>query len=1048
MEDTHRRGRFGLASSTIVVCLLAACPCARGLDPALDVSQYAHTAWRVREGFTQGGITSIVQTPDGYLWLGTQFGLYRFDGVRAVPWQPPAGEQLPSNNVIALLVAHDGTLWISTLNGLASWKDGRLTQYPEVSGRILGPLLQDREGTVWVGAASPGRLCAVQGGKVQCYGAGSLGQGVWVLYEDHRGNLWAGAETGVWRWAPGTPERYAFGGGKVFPSGLTEDDYGTLLVARDGGLIQLVGGKIQNYALPRVTGQFRPARFFRTSDGSLWITSFQGLLHLHRGRADTFRAADGLSGDVVTSVFEDREGNVWAGTADGLDRFRQYAVLSISTNEGLSTSDTYSVQATADGAIWMGTSNGLNRWQNGQVTVYGGRSAPPQSGRRDERELSVRRPVTEITNSGIAGAPTSLGLDDQGRLWAATMEGVFYFEGGRFVRVPGVAGGNTFGIAGDGHGKVWISHGQLGLLYVKPGDAVQAIPWTQLGRKAFGARALLPDKSPGEVWLGFYEGGLVYFKDGRVHASFSAADGLGKGRVNQLRFGSRGAVLAATEGGLSRIKDGHIETLSSKNGLPCDEVHWSMEDDDRAVWVYMPCGLARIAASEWDGWIGDPKHKVKTTVFDNSDGTASVGVYGSYGPHATKSPDGKIWYVNYRGANVIDPRHLPYNKLPPPVHIEQITADRKTYDPAAYANGRVPLPARIRDLAIDYTALSLAAPGNVRFRYKLEGRDGDWEDADNRRQAFYTDLPPRNYRFRVIACNNSGVWNEEGAFLDFSIAPAYYQTTWFLILCVAALVALLWALYQFRLHQLQQRFNAGLEARVNERTRIARELHDSLLQGFQGLMFRLQAVRDQLPERPSEAVQALDIALERGDKAIAEGRDTVSDLRESIVGDKDVAEALTALGEELAAQSTNGAAPCVRVLVEGKRRELDPLLRDEVYRIAREALRNAFGHAKAQKIEAEITYRDSEFLLHVRDDGIGIATQVVNQGARAGHWGLPGMRERAKSFGGKLEVWSEHDAGTEIALIVPASIAYGKSEPRRRLWFWRKKIGGADGQQS
>jgi signal transduction histidine kinase len=299
-----------------------------------------------------------------------------------------------------------------------------------------------------------------------------------------------------------------------------------------------------------------------------------------------------------------------------------------------------------------------------------------------------------------------------------------------------------------------------------------------------------------------------------------------------------------------------------------------------------------------------------------------------------------------------------------------------------------------------------------------------------------------------MACNNSGVWNETGAFLDFSVAPAYYQTVWFRSLCMAAFLVLLWTLYQLRLEQLAREFNAGLEARLNERTRIARELHDSLLQGFQGLMFRLQAVRDLLPGRASEAMQALDIALERGDKAIAEGRDTVSDLREPIMGDSDIAQALTALGKELALQGGNGLVPCVRVLLEGKQRELNPMLRDEIYRIAREALRNAFRHARAQKIEAEITYSDSEFLLHVRDDGGGIDPEVANQGARAGHWGLPGMRERAKSFGGKLEVWSEHGAGTEIELSVPGAIAYGKSEPRRRFWFWRKKIGESDGQQS
>jgi signal transduction histidine kinase len=343
------------------------------------------------------------------------------------------------------------------------------------------------------------------------------------------------------------------------------------------------------------------------------------------------------------------------------------------------------------------------------------------------------------------------------------------------------------------------------------------------------------------------------------------------------------------------------------------------------------------------------------------------------------------------------------------------------------------LPPLVRDLEIDYTALSFVAPEKNRFRVKLEGWDRDWQDIGNRRQAFYNNLSPGNYRFRVIASNNSGVWNETGAFLDFSVAPAYYQTNWFRLSCLAAFVALLWMLYLLRLQQLAREFNLGLEARVNERTRIARELHDSLLQGFQGMMFHLQAVRDLLPGRGSEAMQALDIALERGDKAIAEGRDTVSDLRTSIDDENDIAKAFTALGEELAAQRDNGTTPGLRVLVDGKQRELNPMLRDEVYRVGREALRNAFRHAKARKIEAEITYGDSEFLLHVRDDGTGIDPEVAIHGARAGHWGLPGMRERAQSFGGKLEVWSEEGAGTEIALAVPASVAYSRSGARRKF---------------
>jgi PAS domain S-box-containing protein len=315
---------------------------------------------------------------------------------------------------------------------------------------------------------------------------------------------------------------------------------------------------------------------------------------------------------------------------------------------------------------------------------------------------------------------------------------------------------------------------------------------------------MLPDRDPGSLWLGFYEGGLVFLKDGKVVRSYGAGAGLGDGRVNHLRFGSNGGLWASTEGGLSRIKDEHIATMTQKNGLPCDEVHWSMQDSDHAVWLYMPCGLVRIVRSELDAWINDPKHLVKTTVFDNSDGVRSVGVYGSAGAHVTQSPDGRIWFAPRDGLSVIDPRHLPFNKLPPPVHIEQITADHKSYAVSSDANKDFRLPPRIRDLQIDYTALSLVAPEKVLFRYKLEGWDRDWQDAGTRRQAFYSNLPPRNYTFRVMACNNSGVWNKAGTFLNFSVAPAYYQTWWFGSLCAAAFLAVLWGLYRARIQQLRR----------------------------------------------------------------------------------------------------------------------------------------------------------------------------------------------------------------------------------------------------
>jgi len=1017
--------------------LLACCPCVFALDPSLDVSQFAHTAWKVRDGFTQGSIFCIAQTPDGYLWLGTESGLYRFDGVRALPWQPPAGQQLPSDYISALLVGRDGTLWIATNKGLASWKYGKLTRYPEVAGSVADTLLEDRDGTIWFGLQRPGRICAIQGPRARCYGEGTFGLAVVALYEDLKGNLWASGTTGLWRWKPGPPKQYTFPRGIVEVNSLIESDDGTLLLASNNGLKQLADGKIQSYALPRVTGTFRPVTFFRSSDGSLWVGAQQYLLHLHKRRIDAFGAADGLSGDDPTCIFEDHEGNVWISTLGGLDRFREYAAPKISRSQGLSTNNAYSVQSTQDGAIWIGTPNGLNRWQDAHVTVYAWPSASAQSGIRGEQELGIGKAVTNIADSGLTGTPRSLGQDDQARLWVSTSNGVFYLDGTHFARIPEFQGRNTIpDIAGDGHGNVWIGDVFLGLSHLAPGKAAQPIPWSQLGQKNFGAQAFLPDRSNGGLWIGYFDGGIAYFRDGRVRTSYTAADGLGKGRVDDLRFGSRGSLWAATEGGLSRIRDSHIITLTGKNGLPCDTVHWSIEDDDHFVWIYTSCGLVRTAESELDAWVNDPKRTVQTRVFDAFDGVASLGVYGGYGPHVTKSPDGKIWFVTNDGVSVIDPRHLPTNKLPAPVHVEQITADRKMYwqNSSGDASSSHPkLPPLVHDLEIDYTALSLVAPEKIRFRVKLEGWDRDWQDVGNRRQAFYNNLSPGNYSFRVTASNNSGVWNEAGTFLDFSVAPAYYQTNWFRLSCVIAFTAMLWGLYQLRLAQVAQEFNMRLEERVNERTRIARELHDTLLQSFQGLLLRFQSVLKVLPERPVEAEQRLERALDQATKAIAEARDSVQGLRLSAIETNDLVQSITTIGEELSAGGTDPNSPAIHVEVGGAPRNLKPIVRDEVYRVAGEALRNAFRHAQALYIVVEIRYDEREFRLRVHDDGKGIDEDAARRRTSAGHFGLHGMHERAEMVGGRLDVWSKVDSGTELQLTIPAAIAYAASP--RRAWL-------------
>jgi signal transduction histidine kinase/ligand-binding sensor domain-containing protein len=989
--------------------LLAWHPCAVALNPALDVSQYAHTAWKIREGFSKGMIFSIAQTPDGYLWLGTEFGLLRFDGVRTVPWPPP-DQHLPSSNIWSLLAARDGTLWIGTIGGLASWKGGKLTPYSELAGQRIFSLLEDREGMVWVGgnAVGTGRVCSIQKGSVRCYEEnGRLSGAVVGLYEDSKGYLWAGALNGLWRWKPGPPKFFSMPGELDALRGFAETDDGALLIGTRGGIKRLINGNAEAYRLPGNSGKFYAQRLLRDRQGSLWMGTDRGVVHVHQGTTDVFARSDGLSGDRVSTLFEDREGNIWAATNEGLDRFRDFAVATISVNEGLSNATVGSVLAARDGSIWLGTRDGLNRWNHGQVSVFGRRGARARTGMR------------EIAGSGLPDhGIESLFQDDRGRIWVSTLGGVGFLENERFISVSGIPSGFVHAIAEDTAGILWFNHDH-GLLRLS-GSEVQQIPWAKLGHKGY-ATDLAADPLKGGLWIGFSQDGVAYLKDGR------AAAVLREGHVNTIRFDRDGTLWAATQGGLIRLKDAGITTITSKNGLPCDAVYWMMEDDDRSFWLYMPCGLARIARQELDAWAADPNHALKATLLDISDGVRTVALPGGYSPRVAKSPDGKLWFTGSDGVNVVDPRHLPSNSLPPPVHIEQITADRKLYD----ANAGLRLPPLIRDLQIDYTALSLAAPEKVLFRYKLEGHDRDWVDAGTRRQAFYSDLRPRNYRFRVMACNNSGVWNEAGDFLDFSVDPAYYQTRWFQGLCVAAFLALLGGLYRLRLRQLAWQFNMRLEERVAERTRIARDLHDTLLQSFQGVLMKLSVVAPRIKDSP-EAQQQLETIVDQARQAVTEGRDAVQGLRSSTVVTNDLARAINALAEELAARYTNPNCPEFHLRVVGESRDLAPIVRDDVHRIACEAVRNAFRHAQAGRIEVEIHYERRQLRLRVRDDGKGIDQKILGGGGRPGHFGLAGMQERAKLVGGKLTVISRLEAGTEAELTIPASLAYAKASAERR----------------
>ena len=728
----------------------------------------------------------------------------RFDGVRLNRWEPPAGSQLPSHNVRALLAARDGSLWIGTDAGLSHWMQQKLVTYLKEPG-LVSSILEDHLGTIWVTRtrlpeAAEGALCQISGAKLQCYRVpdeSSSGGCCNALVEDPSGDLWMGSSTGLWRWHDGSLSMY--------PNKYLEPDTGfdgveSAVPASDGslwvgidhggrgaGLERFVQGSWKPFRQPGLDGStLQIVSLFMDRDGALWVgTMDRGIYRIRGTRTDHFSSADGLSSNTIYQFYQDREGNIWVVTSQGIDCFRDIPVISFSIEEGLSADNVVSALVAHDGTVWVGNPGGLDAIRGGTV-------------------FSIR------TGQGLPGNQvTSLFEDGDRRLWVGVDDKLWVYQDGRFIEIRRANGshvGTVAGITEDSEGNIW---------------AVTIAPSRKLVRiRAFGvveeilpphvptARALAADPSAG-IWLGLMNGGFARFRNGNVETfSFDQTKNF---PVMQVIVNADGSVLGATASGLIGWKNGTLQTMTVRNGLPCDDI-FSIVSDQNDYWLYSGCGLVEINSTDIQQWWGHPSLALTVNVIDQSDGVRPGAA--PFLPQASRSLDGKLWFADGSVLQMFDPAHTKKNLVPPPVHVEEIIADGKTFDTGSDRVGHLSLPPLIRDLEIDYTALSFVAPEKVRFRYKLEGLDRDWHDAGNRRQAFYTNLPPRHYRFRVAACNNSGVWNEAGAFLDFSIAPAYYQMTWFRALWAAAFLALLWAVYQVRVRQLrseEQKFREAVE---------------------------------------------------------------------------------------------------------------------------------------------------------------------------------------------------------------------------------------------
>jgi signal transduction histidine kinase/ligand-binding sensor domain-containing protein len=781
-------GFLGRVLATIAAgAVLAWGSCACALDPGLDVSQYLHTSWKVRDGFVAGRISALAQTPDGYLWLGTSGGLYRFDGVSATRVHPPQG-QSDLGDIIHLFTDSGGRLWIGTEHGLASWKAGRLSQYPQIAGPVVS-IVQDSDGTIWVAVEPPMEpdiLCAFPASG----GARCSRQAAWRghlhLALDGRGQLWLSDDSRVWRQQP-NPRLFYTSNSLIKTMGSDPERAGAVDVTTGNGITRISADGDAPQPLPVNTPSFQPSGALLADLGGYWIgTEVRGVIRVAGRRESVFGASDGLSSGRVNAIMKDREGDVWVATSDGLDRFRDPIVASFSQRQGLSGSIVNSVLQARDGSLWFGTYDGLDRWRDGRFTVYRARSADRALAR--EANPFASSPVDDVFKSGLPGDVIAALLQDRGgRIWASTLapSGLAYFENGKFVRIPQFPPfEEVFAFGEDRAGELWMTTRKARLARWTGRYFVSITSPELANRKAY---PLVSDSRNGGLWLGFFEGGVAFVKDGQVKRLYTPTDGLGGGRIGQLQLGPHGNLWAATEGGLSHIVNGRVNTLTRRNGLPCDSIFWMMRDDAGDFWLNASCGLLRVSGADMNAWVADPAHKVTARVFDASDGVRVLPDYPvSVFPRVTKGLDGRIWFTDFDGVSVIDPHHLPRNTLPPPVYIEQVTADQKTYDPAS----GLKLPALTRYLAIDYSALSLAAPEKVHFRYRLEGFDKAWREVINVRQAQYTNLPPGPFRFHVIASNNDGVWNTVGDALDFTIAPAWWQTNWFRVAAVLTAGAL------------------------------------------------------------------------------------------------------------------------------------------------------------------------------------------------------------------------------------------------------------------
>jgi signal transduction histidine kinase/ligand-binding sensor domain-containing protein len=1002
----HRLHQWFLAG----IAILCTARAALALDPLRTMSQYVHDRWGQDRGFIGGAVYAIGQSDDGYLWIGTERGLVRFDGFRFTPMPQPLPDAPPTGPVRGLLSDSDGNLWIR-LEGarMLLYHDGK---FEDAYARFN---LQDVIVTAMAPDGEGGVLFSALGDRTMRY---------------HNGRIGVAADTDM-------------DTGTVIALARTRDRR-VWLGTRDDGLYLASGGHIVKSG--EVTGDAKINALLPDYGGGLWIGTDNGLELWDGIRLTKLELLSAVSRLQILTLADDHDGNVWIGTNHGIERYTRNGGDSLEPLDSASADDVTAIFEDRDGDLWFGGSQGIERLRNGMFMTYStAQGLPPES-------------------SG------PIYVDADGRTWFAPLSGgLWWLKDGKAepVAIAGIDHDLVYSIDGGG-GEVWLGRQRGGLTVLTgSGDSLSARTYTQADGLAQDSVYTVHRSRDGTVWAGTISGGVSRLAGG-AFTNFTEADGLPSNTAHSIAEGDDGAVWLATPGGLACFSNGRWTKRTLLEGLPSLNVRTVFEDSKHVLWIATSGGLAflrsgRIETPERlpevlreqilgiteDGmgslWFVTSDHVLEVNRDRLLEGTLDDDSILSYGIgdglHGVEGVDrdrtlvtdrmGRVWISLNRGLSMTDPKIAAKDSVPVMARVESMSADG---NPVSL--GSAPkLASGVQSIVFDYGASNLAQPERVRFRYKLDGSDKGWSDAVASRQVVYRNLGPGAYRFHLVASSGDWLWNGSETTVGFVIEPAFWQTWWFRILCLTVFVGAVLGAYRLRMFQLTHQLNIRFQERLAERMRIAQDLHDTLLQGVLSASLQLDVAEDQLPEdSPTKPMLKRTLQLMRS--VTEEGRNAVRGLRAQDEAGRSLEMAFSRVRQEFSFDDKTG----YRVVVNSNPRPLRPLIRDEVYRIGREAVVNAFRHAHANSVEVEVEYASRHLRVLVRDDGRGIDPQVLHAG-RDGHWGLPGMRERSEGIGASLRLRSRVGAGTEVELTVPGSIAF-ESESRGAIshWFpWRKK---------